>query len=134
MGARTTSDSFFAWLLLGFFALVLIIILVAVSGFRIAFNTTEGEKVGQVFSVNKQGFISKTWEAELIRGGMNSGSGSFGIKPFDFTVPTDKLAALVHQYAESRTEVIVKYRQPHVYWYWQTENDGVFLVDIRPAN
>ncbi len=115
------------------FVLLFLSLLLLFTGLRINISTIGGEKVGQVFSVNKEGFLSRTWEAELVRGGMNNGSGAFGIKPFDFTVPNDALADQVKKYMETGTEVIIRYQQPHIYSTWLTESYGIYLVSIRPA-
>src|SRR5258708_467775 len=106
---------------------------IVLSGFRVHFSTISGEKVGQIFGINKEGFISLTWEAELVRGGMNDGSGAFGVKPFNFTVPSDELAEKVRKYAESKTEVLIYYHSARVYWYQQSENEELFLDDIKPV-
>lgn len=115
------------------FVFLVLSLLLLLTGLRINISTIGGEKVGQVFSVNKEGFLSKTWEAELVRGGMNNGSGAFGIKPFDFTVPNDALVDQVKKYMEAGTEVIIRYQQPHIYSSWLTESGGIYLTGIRPA-
>jgi hypothetical protein len=101
-------------------------------GLRFNLSTVEGEKVGQIYGVHKQGIFFKSWEAELIRGGLNNSSGSFGGPIFHFTIGDDHVKE-VSQYATSGTEVVVRYKQPHFYWTQSTETDGIFLTDIRPA-
>jgi hypothetical protein len=111
---------------------LLLFILLSIFGLRVHLGSMDGQKVGQVFGINEQGVLRKTWEAELVRGGMTNGSGAFGTKPFDFTVPSE-LAELVKKYSAEQTEVIIHYHQPRVYWYWNSENDGIFLENIQPA-
>lgn len=100
-----------------------------------AINTSPGtgSKVGQVVKLSRVGIMSKTWEGQLIRGGMSSGSGGFGVTPFDFTVEGDSLAAVVDKYMEDQTEVIIHYRTEGVASCFRTESDNHFLVSIAPA-
>ena len=91
----------------------------------------EGEKVGQVIKLTNQGVFSTTWEAELIRGGLSNGSGGFGVKPFDFTVP-NKLAEKVREYMENQTEVKIKYHSSGIYNLFSTDSGGHYLVSIEP--
>ncbi len=53
-----------------------------------------GEKVGQIIKLNRQGFFCKTYEAELIRGGLNNGSGAASTL-FDFTIEDERLIPAV---------------------------------------
>ncbi len=70
-----------------------------------------GEKVGGVTRLSHEGFIPlcKTWEAELIRGGLNNGSGVVGGASFRFTVPSNDLMQQVKQALESQKEVKIHY-------------------------
>lgn len=67
-----------------------------------------GEKVGQIIKLNKQGFFCKTWEAELIRGGMNNGSGAASTL-FDFTIEDPRLVAAVQDALDKQYEVKIHY-------------------------
>jgi hypothetical protein len=86
-----------------------------------------------VVKLSKQGLASDTWEAQLIRGGINNGSGSFGTTPFDFTVEGDELVEKVKQLMESQAEVVIEYRIEGVYSPFRSESHGNFLVSIEPA-
>jgi hypothetical protein len=93
-----------------------------------------GEKIGQIVKINKQGTGIKTWEAELVRGGMNGGSGAIAMTPpFDFTIEDDELAAKAEKHMREQTEVIIKYRIEMFYSAWRSESNGVFLESIEPA-
>ena len=98
-------------------------------------NTSNGtgEKIGQVVKLSKVGMFSKTWEAQLIRGGMSGGSGSFGTVPFDFTVESEKDADKLRGYLESQTEVLLQYRTEGLYSLFRTEGGGHFMVSIEPT-
>lgn len=93
-----------------------------------------GEKIGQVVKLSKQGVIRSTWEGQLIRGGMNGGSGSFGTTvPFDFTIEDGQMAAIAQKYMQDQTEVVIRYRMEGVYSAFRSDSDGHFLVSIEPA-
>ena len=53
-----------------------------------------GERVGYVQKLSKKGWICKTWEGEL---NMVSPPGSVTPQIFNFTVPSDSLAAVLEQ-------------------------------------
>ena len=99
--------------LVGFGILVVAAALIA-SVFMLicSFITTEnGEKIGSIVKVSKEGIVCKTWEAQLIRGGMNNGGGSFGTHPFDFTLSDKKLIDIAQQAMSDQKEIIVKYHK-----------------------
>src|SRR4051812_47921698 len=78
-------------------------ITLALSG---CFQDSTGEKVGGITRLSHDGFMPfcKTWEGEIIRGGLSNGSGVFGA-PFHFTVQGDELVQKVKQALESQKEV-----------------------------
>ena len=92
-----------------------------------------GTKIGQVIKLSKQGLFCKTWEGQIIRGGMNAGSGGFSVQPFDFTIEGDEMAKKVEKYMEDQTEVIITYNIEGVYSAFRTESGGHFLRSITPA-
>lgn len=119
---------------LSLLSLVLVTISLFVTGCGVNFSNGSGTKVGQIVKVSKQGFMAKTWEAQLIRGGLSGGSGAFGTTPFDFTIETEEQAKQIQEYMDKQTEVIVKYRIEGIYSAWRSESQGHFLESIRPAN
>lgn len=113
-----------------------LVALMLVAACAISLSPGEGEKIGQVVKLSKVGLFSKTWEGQLIRGGMNGGSGSFGTTPFDFTVEGDSLVSLVTKYMQDQTEVVIKYRHEGVWSCFRSQaadGDGTFLISITPA-
>lgn len=92
-----------------------------------------GEKIGQIVKVSEVGMMSKTFEGQLIRGGMTGGSGTAGTPPFDFTIESEEMAQKAREYMQSQTEVVIHYRTEFVYSEFRTENGGVFLTSIEPA-
>jgi hypothetical protein len=96
--------------------------------------TGQGTKVGTVIKLSQEGFFSgcKTWEGELIRGGLANGSGGFSTTPLYFTINDlgllkDTQAALDGQY-----EVEVTYTSYFGPYMCASENQGNhFLTGIR---
>ena len=75
----------------------------------------------------------KTDEAELIRGGLTDGSGSIGSAPFDFTIDDQDLLAKAKEYMQNQTEVLITYKISYVYLSINSENQGIYLLDIQPV-
>lgn len=110
-----------------------VVIALIADGCGINTSPGTGTKIGQVVKVTKIGMLSKTWEAELIRGGMSGGSGSFGVTPFDFTIESEEQAKLIEGYMDKQTEIIITYRSEGIYSQFRTDSRGHFLVTVRPA-
>lgn len=72
-------------------------------------NNGQGEKIGHLTKVARQGVVCPTWEAEIVRGGMNGGSGVNG-QSFDFTVSSDAEAEQLRQAMVAQKEVKISYR------------------------
>jgi flagellum-specific peptidoglycan hydrolase FlgJ len=64
---------------------------------------------------------------------MNSGSGSFGTEPFNFTITDPQAAETVKKYMHEQTEVIVAYRIPRTYFSCHSDSQGYFMTSIKPA-
>lgn len=109
----------------------LVVLALVACGFNASPGT--GTKIGQVVKLSQVGIFRKTWEAQLIRGGMTSGSGGFGVTPFDFTVESDSLAAVINKYMDDQTEVLIHYRTEGVASCFRTESENHFLVSVTPA-
>ena len=92
-----------------------------------------GEKIGQIVKLSKQGLLCKTWEGQIIRGGISDGSGAFGTVPFDFTIESDEMAQKAKEYMQNQTEVLIKYRIELVYALCSSESAGYFVTSIEPA-
>jgi hypothetical protein len=93
-------------------------------------ETKNGEKIGTVVKLAKEGIICKTWEGEIIRGGMNNGSGSFGTRPFYFTVESPELLKKIQNALDSQKEIKIKYHQELI-TFCRTETDDYFIDDIE---
>jgi hypothetical protein len=113
--------------------LVLPLLLVFLAGCGVNGTRGTGEKIGQVVKLSKQGFFVQTWEGQLIRGGMTDGSGTVGMKPFEFTVESDAMAKEVLEAMKNQTEVTITYRIEGLYSVLRTDSSGHFLTGITPV-
>lgn len=93
-------------------------------------ETENGEKIGTLVKVSKEGTLIGTWESELIRGGMSNGSGSFG-KSFHFTVEKQELLSLVKQALDTQREVKIKYHKEAMTAPWRSDSGSYFLDEIK---
>lgn len=91
-------------------------------------ETKNGEKIGTIVKLSKEGVLIGTYEAELIRGGMNSGSGSFG-SAFHFTVEDKRLLPIVQEALDKQREVKIKFHK-ELATIARCESDNYFLDDI----
>lgn len=69
---------------------------------------SNGEKVGTIVKLAHEGRIHKTYEAELIRGGLNGGTGVMGT-PFDFTISNPVLLPIAYRAMEENKAVKITY-------------------------
>lgn len=88
-----------------------------------------GEKIGSVTRLQRTGVFCKTWEGEIIRGGLNSGSGVVG-NAFHFTVEDDALAQQVQKAMEAQQEVKISYRVEGV-TLCRSDSNSHFLTKIE---
>jgi hypothetical protein len=87
----------------------LIFILLMCTSCTINTSPGEGTKVGRIVKLEKVGLLSKTWEGELIRGGLSDGSGSMG-GTFYFTIEDDDNVARALNALYNQTEVSLFYK------------------------
>ena len=117
-----------------FASLIVLVLVVFISvGCLINPSPGTGEKIGQVVKISKQGLFCKTWEGQLIRGGMSGGSGAFGTVPFDFTIESDRMADEAQKFMQNQTEVVIEYRMEGIYASCRSDSSGHFLTSIEPA-
>jgi|ERR1039458_123141 hypothetical protein len=96
--------------------------------------TGQGTKVGTVIKLAQEGILSgcKTWEGELIRGGMTNGSGAFSVTPLYFTINDAALLAQVQNALDGQYEVEVTYTRYFGPMFCGSENDGnYFLTTLK---
>lgn len=92
---------------------------------------TEGGKVGTVIKLAQQGVLCKTWEGEIIRGGMNGGSGAFSTTPLFFTVNDPNILRDVNSALEGQYEVKVHYVEFLGPMGCSSSSNGHFLTRIE---
>ncbi len=95
-------------------------------------ETGNGEKIGTITRLNKRGVFCQTWEGEIIRGGLNTGSGVMGAA-FHFTIEDEKLVPLVKHFMETTQEVEIGFRSEAV-TFCRSDSRNYFLKSIRPLN
>jgi len=93
-------------------------------------NPGTGTRTGQIIMLRKEGIFCKTWEAEIIKGGMSGGSGSFGVQPFYFTLQTDDQAKQFQGYMDKQTEVEIQYHTKGIYSCFRSSSGGDFLDSV----
>lgn len=71
-------------------------------------ETIKGKKTGTIVKCANEGLIIKTYECEIIRGGMNNGNGSFG-KSFHFTIEKPELKNIANDALDNQKEVVLDY-------------------------
>lgn len=91
----------------------------------------KGSKVGQVVKVNESsGFLCKSVEVEIIRGGFNAGSGAMG-GSLHFTIEDDKeLVDIVKKAMLDGSEVEVDYRQEFMS-FCRSDSHNTFGTDVK---
>lgn len=93
----------------------------------------QGTKVGTVIKLSQHGFLDscKTWEGELLRGGMQGGSGGFSTTPLHFTVNDPALLKQVQQALDEQYEVEVTYTEYFGPMPCASNSQGYFLGSIK---
>lgn len=83
---------------------------------------SEGTRSGILTKVSKKGLLFKTFEGELIVGGINDGDGAIlPAKVFSFSILDKKVYDLLE--AEQGSKVVVHYNQVLKNFFWQGETD-----------
>lgn len=88
-----------------------------------------GDKVGMITKVAKQGWFCPTWEASIQRGGFNAGSGVNGAA-FEFTIEDPALLEKVQNAMAQNLEVKITYRQ-EMFTFCRADSDNYFLTGLQ---
>ena len=107
-------------------ALVAALVPVLLSG---CIDSGSGEKPGMIVKLAQQGILCKTWEAELVRGGFNAGTGVAG-QSFDFTITDQELLKKVQYAMENQKEVKIHYRSEAMTFCSSDSNHFLTAIDI----
>ncbi len=111
---------------------LLVIIVGLVAFYFIAgLSYSEGTRSGILTKVSKRGYVFKTYEGEILIGGINEGEGTISnTQTFRFSVPEkavyDKLESLQGH------KVVVRYKQVLKPFFWQGDTD-YFVVEAGLA-
>ncbi len=108
---------------------VLILATITITGCGLN-SPASGTRNGQIVMLKKEGIFSKTWECEILKGGMNNGSGSFG-QPFYFTVESESDAKLLQAAMDSQQEIIIHYHKAGFYWCVSSASEGDFMDSFQ---
>lgn len=106
--------------------IISILIILLLSG---CWEIKKGEKTGYIVKLAQEGAFIKTYEAELIRGGFNNGSGSNGAS-FDFTIENLSLLPIIQESIDNHKIVKIKYHQEFA-TIGRCESNDYFLDDIE---
>jgi hypothetical protein len=93
------------------------------------YQTQEGDKVGTVTKLAKQGVIIGTWEGQIIRGGLAGGSGGFG-QSFEFTVEKPEVLAQLQSAMNAQQEVKIHYHKEAI-TLWRSESGDYFVDSVQ---
>lgn len=97
------------------------------------YEIENGEKVGSIVKFSKAGFFIKTYDGELIRGNLNSGTGSFG-RPFEFAVENSNVIKIIEEEMKKGKEVKIKYHQEFFTFLRNNDGDNYFVDDVEILN
>ncbi len=92
-------------------------------------ETGTGEKVGVVTKLAKTGLFCKTWEGEIIRGGLTDGSGAMG-QSFQFTIEDESLVPIIQDAVKHGKEVRIQYRSEAITW-CRSDSGDHFLTKVE---
>lgn len=104
------------------FALLILILAGIIYYFICGLTYSEGTRSGILTKMSKKGFIFKTYEGELIVGGLNQGDGA--VMPatvFKFSVRDKNVYERLE--ADQGRKVILHYKQVIKNFFWQGETD-----------
>lgn len=97
-------------------------------------NYSEGQRSGQVVKFSHKGIVPgcKTWEGELVMGGLrrNDGAGDSNANLWHFTVSSNEVAEKLQKKLQNGEYAILDYIEP----YWNipcTTDSGYFVTGVK---
>lgn len=90
--------------------------------------------VGSVVKLGKTGAFCKTYEAEIVRGGLNNGSGGVSATAFEFTIEDQKLVDLVQDAFDRQYEIKVTAHNEAVSWCRSNSGSKFATAIVRMNN
>ena len=99
-------------------------------------NPGKGSKIGKIVKLSQEGIFNKTWEGELIRGGLTDGSGTLG-NTFCFTIEDESLLPIAFEAFENQYEVVLTYTKETFTSFTRSQCDSpafVTKIQIKDVN
>lgn len=92
-------------------------------------SSGKGKKIGQIVKIGHHGLFCGTYEAELIRGGFNGGSGVNG-SSLNFTIKNKKLYDQLVISMENQQEIELTYDMRALYGFCYSDT-GIIATDFK---
>ncbi len=97
---------------------------------------SDGTRVGSLVKLSRKGYIFKTYEGQLMVGGMSDGTGTFNSTTWDFSVDDDNKVAIEALNLSQRTgqRVALHYEEKFFQLPWNGDTKYfVIAVELIPA-
>lgn len=117
-----------------------VLMMVAVLGLSGCLDVSEGERVGTITKFSHKGLACKTYEGELVMGGMRTVKSrnshgdtvtSLGSNVFEFTVEDATLVDQIKAAMETGQAVRLEYKQEMFYNPCRSDT-GYFITGVKP--
>lgn len=109
------------------FALIVVVLTGLIGGINL--KPTSGAVTGQVVKIAHEGIVSKTYEIELVRGGLTDGSGTMG-RSYSFTVNNDEILKGLTEAMEKKQTVVVHYKGTLFFAPWNSASNGEYVTSF----
>lgn len=80
---------------------------------------SEGTRAGQLVKLSKRGMICKTWEGEIVLGGVKDGV----VNTFAFSVTDESMLPALQKAINEQTPITVSYLETWSHWYCTRDTD-----------
>lgn len=117
--------------------LLIIIAMIAIiaglfGGCGCSFQSSKGERTGNVTKLSYKGVFGNSWEGEMVLGGIRTTSdGGVAANIWQFTVPQDEnLLSKIRYASEHGTRITIKYHQPFFYNTFKNRSGGYFVDGV----
>lgn len=105
-----------------------------IGGIGCSGNSSEGERTGQINKLAYKGVFGKSWEGEMLMGGIKqSTDGGVAANVWLFTVTGDENVKKADYAMKNGIRVTCKYTQPLFYNTFHNRSGGYYVHDISVA-
>ena len=104
------------------------------------YEVSSGERVGTVVKLSKRGYFCKTWEGQMLLGGLRkqtnlssdgkSTTTSMVANTWDFTISDEKVLPAIQAALDSGDPIRLQYRQELV-TFCRSDSDDYFVTGIK---